>query len=493
MTLYLPISTASLPHYVTAACVKPACCFKNKPEDIQNTVPQHLLLSESPCSRLEGCCIALELLDNETSRLTPAGKGWFLFDSALPMSRVYKILFPNEVNLAKSRANITLSTAFLPARLCVTSTEEAFTAPFLPATKPDTPGLSEKAAMFDRLLGAFAMLRITSPSNLNVPESYFGMLGLLCPEVMEEGKKVFGNRFTGKFQALLSQNTDDSVIKLLSGRITEKEVETIAHRENQELTIDKVTGLIDADRLKGQAYILAILATYGLPTEASRKNIDELAVSGFQRNIRPGMNEIVAAYYGYNRGYSIFPKFFAVSPVVKKYAKFRFDSLVDYYTVESVYRHVFLNRPTPKCPGLETWWPRKAVSDGAKTILDYSVTPLPLRRFMTDREFTTTREPWFAPIVRRQAARFDPMQSTLYTFGLDVAADVVRATPEKSPVQEAASPCDRIVDRTISLMNMSLKELQHIMIRSGARPAKGVYTKEELVKAIIMAELHNLA
>ena len=65
MAYYLPINSASLAHYFACACVKPARYFDNKPQDIQDILPNTLLLSTKLGNKNADCCLEIVLTNNE--------------------------------------------------------------------------------------------------------------------------------------------------------------------------------------------------------------------------------------------------------------------------------------------------------------------------------------------------------------------------------------------------------------------------------------------
>ena len=42
--LYIPADATSLAHYISGAGIKPAMFYSNKPKDIQDVAPGHLLM-----------------------------------------------------------------------------------------------------------------------------------------------------------------------------------------------------------------------------------------------------------------------------------------------------------------------------------------------------------------------------------------------------------------------------------------------------------------
>ena len=90
--LYIPADATSLAHYISGAGIKPAMFYSNKPKDIQDVAPGHLLmLSENGYTGSE-CSLEIELLEEEAKKLRPlSSKGWFLFDHMIPITRVKSI------------------------------------------------------------------------------------------------------------------------------------------------------------------------------------------------------------------------------------------------------------------------------------------------------------------------------------------------------------------------------------------------------------------
>ena len=472
MIYYIPISTASLAHHAGSACIKPAKYFNNKPEDIQDSWPCGLLLTSKENSDIAGCCIEVELLPEESRHVIEAGPGWFAYDMAIPFSRVRSITFASAEQMEITLANIELSTAYIPNRLCRVSsvTNLNRSCPTIPADI-EPRDLSRQIEIFDRLLGAFTIMRTVGARGW-LPDNYFGMLGMMCPEVEAESRAA-------------------PALRLLSGTITEETVEKVAASEGQTIKADPLTKLIDLTHLERQTYVFAVLATYGVGNESRRKKIDELILSGFKKGIRHDMSELVATYYGYNRGYSAFPKrYTGTTPASLKDTKMRFDSLVDYYTVECVYRHAYFNQPTHRSRELEAWWPHKRVPAGDRMILDYSVTRQETKSARICSVKIQPRQPetWLTETVMRHVSRLDPTKSTFLSFGLDIANDIYKQISARYTAVESPRLRRALADRWCELSAMDIDGLLGLASSLGMPKQEDAIDKDALVKLIFLYE-----
>lgn len=496
---YLPISTAALPHYIGSACIKPARYFSDKPGDIQNLSESHLLLTKQKGYKDTQCCLQLALTQEEEQRLIPIGGDWFLYDLFLPFSRVMKVLFSDGDKMRNTLANISLSTAFVPENMvALVDGFECGTEPKIPSQSFANTDISKSIGLYDRLMGAFTLMK-TAYDNIYIPDSYFGLLGLLNKRVESEAKKALGNRYTEKYRMLLDRNERDKKIKLLSSNISDKTIADIAQQENQKVEYNPITRFIKLDSLDRFTYVLAVLNQYGVGQEARRKKIDELILSGFTSGIKPDKSEPVATYYGYNRGYSAFPKNYS-SPdaTTVKDTKFRFDRLLDYYTVESIYRYVVYNQVSDTFTMFESWWPKKYVLAGRNHILDYVIKQMPTR-IRTAHELTSTPPLWLGDIATRCAKNFDPMKSSVYSVCLDVAVSVhkemenrLAAVRQQPPQPQCVSAEDRqaFIGRCVELSDKSARELKSLAANKGISGWKNL-KKADLIMAILMADDKN--
>ena len=170
----------------------------------------------------------------------------------------------------------------------------------------------------------------------------------------------------------------------------------MAKQEQQEIRENKISGLIDVNNLQQASYIVAILYNYGLPDEGRRNNINTLITTRFQQDIRQERAEVVALCYGLNRGYGAFSnKYQSVT------LKFRLDSIVDYYTIESLYQYAFNKIPqSNNFPYLDSWTPRFTQTNNillhGYQILDKIIcdTPHPIENIPT-KNIESPKEDWW--------------------------------------------------------------------------------------------------
>jgi hypothetical protein len=182
MTLFLPINSTSLPHYFACACVKPARYFENKPQDIQDRFLDALLLSTELGTKEADCCIELIVTKAEESLLVPCGKGFYLLSIPLPISRVKKIYFQDQRQLELTLSNINLSAAFVPHSLAaVTRFSNAKYEGSHFDNKTVNKDYSHQIELFDRILGALALMKTAKEPFMNYSENYASTLSFFNP------------------------------------------------------------------------------------------------------------------------------------------------------------------------------------------------------------------------------------------------------------------------------------------------------------------------
>lgn len=89
----------------------------------------------------------------------------------------------------------------------------------------------------------------------------------------------------------------------------------------------------------------AFIYQYGVGSESKRKKIDSLIISNFksdelQESPSP---DSLALLYGYNRGYCVFNNAYGLDADSKLAVKFKMESKLDHYIIESVYQYIFHN------------------------------------------------------------------------------------------------------------------------------------------------------
>ncbi len=371
MTYYLPINSTSLAHYFVCACVKPAKYFENKPQDIQDRFRNALLLSAGLGTNDTDCCIELVLTNDEERDLVPCGREFFLFHTPLPISRVKAIHFRDPRQLEQTLSNINMSAAFIPHSLAKVSKFSNAGIDVVNVTdKPAVKDYSDQLEMFDRILGALALMKTAKEPYMNYSENYASTLSFFNSLVRIDLEKQ-GRQINEKFFGLFSRS--DNFVKFipyLEKKITKEDLDQIAAENNQRIE-RSYTKAINYDKLSGITYAFAILQSYGVGGEAATKKIDGLISNNFEE-LKDGKAEGIALYYGYNRGYSAFSNCYGTKEIGRQNVKYLLESQLDYYTIESVYQFAFYSNTTSsQFPYIDAWCPRKNQRPKRKT--DYMV------------------------------------------------------------------------------------------------------------------------
>ena len=371
MTYYLPINSTSLAHYFVCACVKPAKYFENKPQDIQDRFRNALLLSSELGTNDTDCCIELVLTKDEERNLVPCGREFFLFPTPLPISRVKAIHFRDPRQLEQTLSNINMSAAFIPHSLAkVAKFSNAGIDVVNVADKPADKDYSDQLEMFDRILGALALMKTAKEPYMNYSENYASTLSFFNALVRNDLEKQ-GRQINEKFFGLFSRSGNFvKFIPYLEKKITKEDLDQIAAENNQRIE-RSYTKAINYDKLSGITYAFAILQSYGVGSEAATKKIDGLISNNFEE-LKDGKAEGIALYYGYNRGYSVFSNCYGTQEIGRQNVKYLLESQLDYYTIESVYQFAFYgNTTSSQFPYIDAWCPRKNQRPKRKT--DYMV------------------------------------------------------------------------------------------------------------------------
>ena len=340
-TFFFPIQATSLAHYFASAIIKPAKYFDNKIADIQDKYKEFLLFTNKLGTTEADCCMEVLLTDDEISSLIDVSEGWFLFDEKpLPLSRVKRVYFSDKEKRDVTVTNIRMSTAYIPDSLIGLQVFDNNPSEVIQIPS-DCDGVNQrdKIEMFDRFLGALALMKIAGEPYMNYSPNYINTLSVFNSLIEEQINKVDQHKFKDSYKGVFTgSNGFEIVLPYLSQIINEQILAEIANANNQVVKKDKITHVIDVNSFDDTwTYTIAILNNYGVSDESRRKRIDGLIQTHFSE-IRKGKAEGVALCYGYNRGYSAFTKDYGINEKVSY--KYKLESQLDYYTIESVYQYV---------------------------------------------------------------------------------------------------------------------------------------------------------
>lgn len=352
----MPINATSLAHYFGGACILPSCYYTNKPEDLQDRFNGLLLLSTHLGTKQTNCCLEIVLDEEERDDLIDVKNGWYLYEKPIPISRVKQILFTNKEQKDTTITNIRLGTAFIPENIIsIVNTFESVDVSNV-VCHGDINDLSAKQKTFDKILGGLAVMKVAHPVYMNYSENYFSTLSYFNNVILK--CLIDANvRINDKLQPILVDSKSNKLHMYLYETITDTLLEKVAAEEGQIIQKDPITKLVNLEALDRHAYILAVLNTYGTDKESKKKRVDNLFLSRFSDGIKKGKEEGIALSYGISRGYFAFRNSYEHNGV-KVDVKYKLDSLLDYYTIESVYQYVYNNKISEELPIL-SWVKRK--------------------------------------------------------------------------------------------------------------------------------------
>lgn len=337
---YLSIKSTSLAHYFSKAIITPAMYYSNRPEDIQSLFQETILLSNKKWVEESDCCIELVIAEHELQYIEKLSDEFFYYKKPIPISRVKCIYFIDEMQKKLTIANINNGAAFVPESIVSTIEKK----------KADTAQLTENTKITDKydkeaidniktynqILGGMAFMRF-GKKNSFYSSNYFSTLSFfnqLIKDELEKNSLKFTSSYFGAFE-----NNDQwkSIHALIYEDIQEEDVKRIAQEEKIEY--EKSNGIIQLDKIEkdSNTYKIAVLQTYG---QDKRKKIDDLISDIFSGKIHECKVECITLIVGINHGYANFYNKYNIAGIEKN-VKFRLDSKLDYYTIESIYQFVF--------------------------------------------------------------------------------------------------------------------------------------------------------
>lgn len=368
---YIPIQSSSLAHYFAEACICPANYYNNKPRDIQDRFPNVILLTTNYGSSQSDCCLEVILLQDEKEHMVSIGNGYCLIDRIIPISRICKILFNSKEQQVKTISLIRQATAFIPdsviGPVCAFDDKEIFYNNRPADFEGITPEyMIAKRRRFDSFLGALALMKVAKPEGFNVSPNYIDAVAFFNTLIQEQKEEVRPRN--SKLDAYFEAPDKNAFSK----EITEGVLYAEAERKGIVIKKNPITKIIDAESLEWPIYGYAMLYTYGVADEAKRKKIDELILSNFQYGVKKRLEESIAFFYGYNRGYTAFNNVY-LKDNKSVDVKFKLESQLDYYIIESVFQYVFNGKIVGELPYIDSWCNKQKVQSiraGEYKILD---------------------------------------------------------------------------------------------------------------------------
>ncbi|MFK7780141.1 MAG: hypothetical protein QM490_03250 [Candidatus Gracilibacteria bacterium] len=336
---YLSINTTSLAHYISKAIILPSRFYNNRPDDIQNLFEDYLFLSNFPFINDSDCSIELVLTEEEITNLKKIDNNIFLFDKPLPISRIKQIYFFTDDQKILTIAMINDGAGFVNENIIkiLNKTDETVLKIAIPKIESFSYSdeLESRIKDFDQKLGGLAFVRFNTENKYN--PNYFSTLSFFNSYIKEEYEKNSIQKNIISYEGFFNISGKwKDLASLIYETIEEKDVMISANKENVSISKNEVTGMLEFEKIdsKTNTYKLAILNTYG-SSSTKRKSIDDL-ISSFLNNPRANkIQEPISLIFGINNGYSVF-----YNNYKNKTVKFKMNSILDYYTIESIFQYV---------------------------------------------------------------------------------------------------------------------------------------------------------
>lgn len=499
-TYFFPIQSTSLAHYFATAIIKPAKYFDNKIADIQDKYKDFLLFTNKFGTAETDCCLEVILTDEEISDLIDVNEGWFLFDEKpLPISRVKRIYFSDNEKKEITITNIRMSTAYIPDTLIGVQVFDNNPSEVIKIPS-DCDGVNqeEKIEMFDRFLGALALMKTAGEPYMNYSPNYINTLSIFNSLIKEQINKIDQHNFKDSYKGLFTgSNGFETVLPYLSKKIDEQILVKIANENNQVVKKDKITHVIDINSFNDTwTYTIAILNNYGVGDESRRKRIDGLIQSHFSE-IKKGKAEGVALCYGYNRGYSAFAKDYGKDDKVSY--KYMLESRLDYYTIESVYQYIFNNTVSSYFPYIDEWCPVFSECQPQKKT-DYLILD---EIIIGEKKARAFSEEWWKKLYPMFNKEFGRFAQEIFRFFQEISSDIKDDIEDEqkeliSQYENKLNECKKKIDDLTKQLKQKTEEnisLQH-QLRD---PAISVVEnskkdiKKENLRSLKVDELRELA
>lgn len=328
----------NLAHYLSSGIIAPSNYIENRNQDLQNRFNNNILLSTSKFTTESNC--SLEIVFDEKEEIPKKiSDNFFLFDMPIPISRIKAIYFTDNEQKTNTVFNITSGAAFIPNRIVLISEDKPITTNELEniTNKPTQVDWKHYLKKFDQIMGGFALMKIGKEDFQNYPFHYFKTLGNINSyfhEILNDQGIQIENAFefaftdNGKFKSF--QDT-------IYSEVTSDVVARYASKDN--IIIETRNGLIQIDKIpeKSETYLVSILDSYG---PGKRKQTDSFISDLISGNFNEKRKEGLSLIFGINKGYSSFRNKYKTENFEES-VKFKLDSKIDYYTIESIYQFVF--------------------------------------------------------------------------------------------------------------------------------------------------------
>lgn len=204
----------------------------------------------------------------------------------------------------------------------------------------------------------------------NYPLNYFNTLANLNTIVKDEITNQSIEVNNNYEWAIIENDSFSKLHKAIYGDIKSDIVESFASKDNIKLEKNNGKYLLEKIDNSKTTYLVAILASYGIGTRMTLDTfISDLVSNKFIAKKKEG----IALIMGINKGYEAFRNKYKTSNFQVD-IKFKLDSQLDYYTIESIFQFVFNNKKNNSdFQYINSWCPKLNTKVSIKGIETYQV------------------------------------------------------------------------------------------------------------------------
>lgn len=337
-SFYIPIDSMNLAHYLVSGVIVPSIYAENKNPDIQDRFKNQILLSSFRYTKETNCAIEV-IFNTDEEAPKKISENFYLFDMPLPISRIKSICFIHEEQKRATKFNIASGAAFIPERLIKVikdiniDTKELDNFEYKSSEKDWTDFLKK----YDQILGGFSMMKISKEYFQNYPTHYFSTLGninSLFRNILQQQNINIENVFQFAF---VDESKFRDLHNTIYSDINYNEVQRYAEKDNVNLEVKNDIIQIDKIPENTQTYLVAIINSYG---KDKRKQVDSFISDLISGKFNAKRKEGLSLFFGLNKGYKAFRNKYKTANFEVD-IKFRLDSKLDYYIIESIYQNIF--------------------------------------------------------------------------------------------------------------------------------------------------------
>lgn len=361
-TYYLPIDTTNIGKLFSLGCICPSEYF-----DTWITDPQSLpirkysiLLCAEKYTDQTSCSLEIVFTEEEEKFVKKISDDFYTLHNPLPISRIKKIFFRDNKQREITIHDIKRGDAFIPKHLIEIDKSSTFAQIAQLFNVSENINIEntweeqkEKTDIFKRIIGGFALMRIGGDQYKDYSTNYFQTLSKLNKII--DNYLLLSNYKFNNYLSHFIDNTGRTKDSFIYKSINIDFVSNLASSED--IQIEKKHGNIVFDKIANEKiYVAAILASYG-NDKGKRKSIDKFILDLSNGKFKNKFIEELCLLFGINQGYDAFRNSYKFDEKQVD-VKYKLDSQIDYYTIESVYQYVFNKTISEnKFEYLDNWCP----------------------------------------------------------------------------------------------------------------------------------------